>query len=212
MGAPYWDTAIIVGTGPSMIGFDFDRLRNRGPVLAVKEAYHDLPFCDAVFGLDLPWMRWGAEPLAALAKRKPLYLAVPDQEIDHTFIPGAIYLRRSRRCDAFSDNPDTIEAGSNSGFGAVNLAYLKRAKTIILFGFDYSGQHYCPQRYQTRPEDHNRRYLPLWADNFHATLGQLHAGGVTVINASPKSVVSAFPKFSHEQALEHLDRVRSAGG
>lgn len=35
-----------------------------------------------------------------------------------------------------------IPGGGNSGYQAVNLAYLKGAKTILLLGFDMMGFHY----------------------------------------------------------------------
>lgn len=194
----------MVGTGPSLYGFDFGRLRGPWRVLAVKQAYHDLPFAEACFGLDLPWMRHHADELAELAARMPLYLTVPDQEIDIRPVAGAVFLKRTGRCDRFSDDLGTIEAGGNSGFGALNFAYLKRAKKIVLFGYDYGGSHYCEDRYVTRPKDQNARYLPSWATNYRRVIEQLTDCGTTVINASPRSAVDAFTKCTIDEGLEHL--------
>lgn len=206
VGPLWWDDrpCIVVGTGASLAGFDFNRLRGLGYILAVKESWRDLPFADAVFGLDIPWMNWAARDLAALSARMPVYLAVPDQDLDHQPIAGPTYLKRTGRCDAFSESPDTIEAGGNSGFGALNLAFLKRAKRIVLFGYDFGGGHYCEDRYVTRPKDHNARYMPGWAGNFRHILPQLAAAGVTVLNASPSSAIDAFPKVTIDEAVEYL--------
>lgn len=210
---PWWDDApaIVVGTGPSLAGFDFSRLEGLGHILAVKEAMRDLPFAEAVFGLDIPWMRRQAEYLAAL--RCELYLAVPDSKYrDDPTIPNATYLVRTRIGDKLSEDAAKCESGGNSGFGGLNIAYLKRAKTIFLFGYDYSADHYCPERYAHHSRHHNARYWPRWAKIFATTLPQLSAAGVTVFNASPDSTIDAFPKVSIDEAIERLDRLRRARG
>lgn len=203
--APFWDDRplIICGTGPSLRGFDFSRLEELGRVLAVKEAVHDLPFAAACFGLDMPWMRRRRAALARLAV--PLYLAVSIEQTDQAPpLPNATFLKRRRDANELSDDSTTIEAGGNSGFGALNLAYLKRAKDIILFGFDYAGEHYCRDRYEHLPIGQNARYLPKWAGNFETTRKQLDARGISVLNASPNSNVHAFPKCTIEEAIESL--------
>lgn len=211
--SPWWDDApaLLVGTGPSLAGFDLNRLRGLGHILAVKSSVWDLPFAEACFGLDLPWMRRENGRLAELAARMPLYLAVPKAHPPmHTHVAGAIYLERDRQCGPLSEDLGIVEAGANSGFGAFNFAVLKRARTIFLFGYDYTGgDHYCPERYAHNPRNKNAHYWPKWGENFRLALPQLTRLGVQVFNASPASSVTAFPKVTIEQALEHLDRLRS---
>lgn len=209
--------AIVVGTGPSLKGFDFARLEGLGHVLAVKQAWLDLPFAEACFGLDIPWQRRSYADLCALAQRMPLYIAIPDQEEIPRVIPGATYVVRARASDFMSEDPRVIESGGNSGFGAVNFAYLKKrgvkktdseaARTVVLFGFDYNGPHYCPERYGSDP-GRNNRYFTNWAMNFRLVRRQFEARGIRVLNASPQSRVDAFEKVTHEQAMQHLDRLR----
>ena len=204
VGPPYWSerTTFIVGTGPSLRGFDFERLRGRGHILAVKQAWRDVPFADACFGLDLPWLRWANADLRALAERMPLYLAIPKPPyvLEH-YVPGATFLVRERICDALMEDPGVIEAGGNSGFGALNLAWHKKAMRIVLLGFDYTGKHYCNERYEARPDGHNSQYMQNWATNFRNTLPQSQARGVEVITASPSSLVDAFPRMTIDEAL-----------
>lgn len=212
VGPPWWDDrpVILVGTGPSLTGFDLSRLRDLGYILAVKEAVWDLPFADACFGLDYPWMRRMNGRLSELAARMPLYLAVAKQHPPaHTHVEGAIYLERDRKCGPLSDDPGIIEAGANSGFGAFNLAYLKHANLIYLFGFDYTSDHYCPERYAHHGRHHAAQYWPRWARNFERALPQLRSRRVRVINASPISNIDVFPKVSPNEAIEHLVGIRS---
>lgn len=213
VGEPWWSDKplAIVGTGPSLTGFDFSRFRIPGVrVLAVKEAVWELPFADAVFGLDRPWINRQADRLRDL--RGPEIWLAPtgaEQGQNIALIEGARYLRL-KRFEGFSDDPAVIQSGGNSGFGAVNLAYLKRAKNIVLFGFDYTehgGHHYSAEKYHWYRAGQNARYWKNWGDNFSGCLPQLKRNGVEVINASPISTVDAFPKVTIEQGLELLSRV-----
>src|SRR5262245_12551914 len=152
IGPPWWHDrpVLVVGTGRSLQGFAFERLRDLGHILAVKRAVADLPFADACFGLDLPWMQNAKAELTEVAARMPLYLAVPDQHplAYDVHVPGAIYLKRGRTCERLTETLGAVESGANSGFGALNVAYLKRARQIFLFGFDYHPNgHYCQERY-----------------------------------------------------------------
>lgn len=204
---PDWNDrpVIVVGAGPSLKGFDFSRIKGLGYVLAIKQTHRDLPFADACFGLDLKWMEWARAELIEVAARMPLYLAIPEPGF-YGFdpIPGAIYLKRLRANCTFATARDSIESGCNSGFGGFNLAWHKRPRHVVLFGFDFAGQHYDPGHYPARPADHNARYLPKWAQVFETTLHQWRAIGANVLNASPQSNIACFPKCTIEDALDRL--------
>lgn len=189
-----------------MAGFDHSALDGLGYVVAVKQAWVDLPFADAVVGVDLPWMGWAGAELERLAREKSVYLAVPDQRLQHDPIPGATYLRRLRSDNHFSDDPHSLECAGNSGFAALNLAWLKRARRIVLFGFDFHGVHHAPGHYaaRNRPVNANDRYLARWAVNFNSIQAQIERAGAMVVNASPNSVITAFPKVSQAEALRKL--------
>lgn len=209
---PWWDDApvIIVGAGPSLAGFDFNRLRGLGHILALNQKAWDLPFADACFSLDIQWMGRDPSKLEELAARTPLYLAVPDQKQPiHEHVSGAIYLRRDRQCGPLSEDPSTIEAGGTTGFGGLNLAYLKRGKRIFLFGYDYDDGglgHDKPEQYPWHPPGHNARYWPRWAVNFGPTVSQLARAGVEVTNVlgSRPSNVKAYPTCTIEQTINTL--------
>lgn len=216
VGPPYWSDkpVLVVGCGVSLKGFDFNQLKGLGYILAVKQAWVDLPFADACFGLDQGWTKRCQAELIELARKMPVYISLPKQIDDklHGLIPAATYLERLRTCEKFTTSPRTIESGGNSGFGAVNLAWLKKARRIYLFGFDYQpkGGHYCPDRYD-QPVGHNARYWLNWGGNFDHVKDQIARAGVTVINASINSTLTAFPKVSIEQALLDLHRLRAEG-
>lgn len=212
---PLWkgEALAIVGTGPSLKGFDFASLRGLCRVLAVKEAMHDLPFADAVFGLDIPWMRArNAELAQAAARGQEIILALPDQAtFPETNVQGAKYVRRSRVHDAMSDDPERVEAGAHSGFAALNIAYHRRPALVVLFGYDYTAGHYNEQKYAERNGGSLwARYAERWAANYKGVHKQFANRSIRVINANPDSNLSEFPKVAHGQAFECLRRLGSS--
>ncbi|QOZ25290.1 hypothetical protein [Bradyrhizobium sp. CCBAU 51753] len=209
----YWSDKplAIVGTGPSLKGFDFSRFNIAGVrVLAVKEAIWDLPFAEEVFCLHRPWLIDREAELTALPTRK--VFAVEPEIGRCPIIPHSLYLLRTRYA-GYSDKPTEIQSGGNSGFGATNYAYLKRGQQTVrrwkwaLFGFDYTdqlGEHYCADRYTWYQPGQNARYWKSWGDNFNDCKAQLERAGIDVMNASPISTVSAFPKCTIEDGLAWL--------
>ena len=214
---PRWHDrpVIIVGTGPSLKGFDFERLRGLGWILACKESMFSLPFADAIFGLDIPWMRQRHDYLAERVKSCEVYLAVPHQRLLHfRNIPGVQYLRRLRTSNTFIMDPTAVEAGGNSGFGAINLAVIKGARKIFLFGFDYSAGHFNQERYDERDAWGNgyMNYFPRWATHFDETVDQLNRLRVEIVNASPDSNVKAYERTTHDDAIDRLGALAGKSG
>lgn len=191
---------LIVGCGASLKGFDLNRLRGLGRILAVKESIWDLPFADACFGLDVPWMERQRTKLSELPM--PLYLAVPPKRTFPIMANATYYMRKFS--DRLSDNPAEISCGRNSGFGALGLAKHKHARQIILFGFDYQpNSYYCPERYKHKKAETGDHW-PSWARIIDGIADQL--AGVEVLNASPNSTIRAFQKIGLEEAV-HLLRM-----
>jgi hypothetical protein len=195
----------IVGGGPSLNGFDFERLRDRFTVLAVNASMFDLPWADAGFSIDRRAARIWWPRLRALAM--PVYLAMPDPYLVNFDGPPAPSMRFVRRVPgtALTSWGWQISAGGTSGFGALHLAFLKGAKRITLFGFDYGtagpAWHHNEQHYAF-PHRQCRADWTQWAKNFERAAYVLTAHGVSVINASPGSAIEAFPRVSLEEALK----------
>jgi hypothetical protein len=214
VGEPYWGDrpVAIVGAGPSLHQFEFSRLRGPWRVIAVNQKVWDLPWADACISIDIPWIRDQAARVVA-TMTMPVYVAGPEyHQCPH--VPGMNYLKRSRTF-GFSDAADTVEMGGTSGYAALNFAYLKRAKFVVLFGFDYSaarGDHDKPEQYPWHPVGHNARYWPRWATNFAEALPQIERAGMKVLNASPESTISAFGRCTIEQGLAALRNIGESHG
>lgn len=177
---PQWQEVWIVAGGAFAQRIDLEALRGR-TILAVNEAaFLGKPalftFAAATFSVDSTWIRRRRAFLTSFPGEK--YLAVPlDTFPECSSIPGAVYLQWSFR-DGLSDDPRFLCTGGNSGYAAINLAYLKGAKIIHLIGYDMDG-----------PEDKYRQWIP----RFRSMLPQLQAHGVQVLNHNINSRVNAFP-------------------
>lgn len=99
-----------------------------------------------------------------------------------------------------------IHFGGNSGYQAINLAFLFGATRIILLGFDmkkdgekvhFFGNHPYHKRKNEGPNEGTMR---RWVHNFASLAADLKQEGVEVINATRSTALDCFPK----QALEQI--------
>lgn len=102
------------------------------------------------------------------------------------------------------DEVGTIGGGGNSGFQALNLAAQLGATRMVLVGFDMnsqSGVHWYGRNNWPMANNPDAPQMTRWARAFDAAAPILAARGVEVVNASPHSALTAFPKMSTEEAL-----------
>lgn len=209
--APYWDDkplAIVAG-GPSLIGFDFNALKDFH-VLAVKGSIFDLPWASAGFGLDTPryleWLDGGKFDRVKM----PVYWAVDPTSlpVQSREQPACVTLIERQQGSTMSDDPRVIYNGSSSGFGAFNIAWLKRARRIALFGYDYKEEKTGPQHHNDQHYLKKRKQTPGrwkgWAMQFDQLTRQCEKAGVMVVNGCHDSQIEAFPRMKPQQALEWM--------
>ena len=178
---PYWPEVWIVAGGPSARRFDFGKLKNKR-VLCVNESIlsllgANLAFAPSVFSLDHHWVYRRRDFLAGHQGEK--FVSLPLEtwpECDG--IPRVTYLRHSTE-QGLSDNPGVIH-GLESGYGAINLAYLKRAREIHLVGYDMD------------PAENEK--WGWWLPRYGRVAVDLAARGVKVVNHNLLSHVEAFEK------------------
>lgn len=109
-----------------------------------------------------------------------------------------IYLER-RDDPGLSIHRDRIHGLANSGFGALNLAFLMNPKKIILLGYDFTNhQSYC---YNNSPL--TKREFPHYErqyNQFRLAAEQLTFADIEVVNGS---LISELP-FWNKQSPENL--------
>lgn len=208
---PQSDKVIIIGSGPSLIGFDFNKLRGLGTIIAVNGSADSVPFADIWFTLD-PWGLEGPQLPTNFNGR--LVAAVPEdygtphaQSRQHRVVPRAnmLFLHRLRSnnyVNASSENsfklglspdPSCISTG-NSGYGAFNLAYHLAPKKILMLGIDANIGYFYTDKSRNRPLTH-------LAKMFDSTKSQIEKSGISVINGSINSGITTYPRFIVDEAL-----------
>lgn len=90
-----------------------------------------------------------------------------------------------------------IHTGGNSGYQALNLAYLWGAKRVILMGFDMKrtgGMTHFHGDHQglNNPYD---GMLSQWVKNFELIARDLAAAGVEVLNATRETALTCFKRI-----------------
>lgn len=201
VGPPWWTDApvFVICGGLSLRGKDLSNLRDVGYVLGTNRTA-DLVPVDATFSLDHNFMKNRAGTLTEWSRLHEVYLAVAPDYADPP-LEGPTYLER-RQGNVPSLDPRYITNGLNSGYGALNLALLKRSTETWLLGLDLK----VPQAEEPSHwhggypwgNGSSHKYYSRWAarfDEFPPILPE----GVRVYNANPDSAVTAFPFRTYKE-------------
>lgn len=192
--------AFVLGGGPSLAGFDPERLRGRF-VVAVKEAGLTLaPWADVLFWSDPEWgdrnagrlhlhiggdkvcrydpgQRWGHTPVSDIPVIEAAFAAAGVAGVAH------------EKVLPFSTDPGRV-AGLCSGGSALTLAAVRYgAREIVLLGFDGRANGWW---HRHRDLAHPERYA-AFAAAIDAMAPGLAAMGCRVLNATPGSAITAYP-------------------
>jgi hypothetical protein len=187
----------VIASGPSLIGFDFDRLPEGFRIGANRSAW--LANCDALVTVDRNFHRKERDRIETFGANA--YVALPDHQ--DVIIPGVTYWNYARCMEGLTFLPHTL-AGSNSGFAAFNLAVQLGYTDIALLGFDMKWEggrsHFHDGYGQRHGVDRN---LGVWAKAFDSAARQLSSTDITVTNfiGPLGSRVKAFPTAPLEELL-----------
>lgn len=185
----------IIGGGESLEGFDFSRLKNE-LVIGVNRAYEKID-CTVMFAMDhtlYEWITTGA--LGQEAKRKfedfkgfPVWL----DSAGYSYPQGVFILSKLPTNKINYSMKDGIGGGTNSGFGALNLAACLGASPIYLLGFDMEGkdgrQAWWHDGY---PEKQGDKVYETYISDFKKVAPELKKNDIQVINLNPESKLKCF--------------------
>lgn len=195
---PIWKggECFIIGGGPSLRGFDIDRLKGRR-VIAVNQAYKLAPWIDVMFFGDC---RWLASNAAALLHFAGLKVTTCEQHIGK---PGITVIKRLNRISGISIDPGILAWNLSSGACVINLAVHFGVKRIILLGYDMQvvdGNHNWHDDY-AKHNNPRRNPYPRFMRNFPAIAEGLKRKNIECLNACPTSALDVFPKVKLEDVL-----------
>jgi hypothetical protein len=163
-------------------------------VIAINDSYQLAPWADYHYFCDKKWHDWH--------KDRADYQAYTGQRItqDDVIEPG-IWKVAGKAGKGLSDSPDLIHYGQNSGYQALNIAWLMGARRILLLGYDMKFAANGASHWFGDHPDKIRSNYPSWLTGFSQAAEQLHAAGVEVINCSPDTALICFNRASLASVL-----------
>jgi hypothetical protein len=210
----WWGQAVaIVASGPSTKKEDVALLQGRLRVIAIKQNVEIAPWAEVVYGCDRAWWRH----VRGLPDFKGLKVAYDDRACREFGLQRVEVLRVQTRDGRYPggfnpkadhlvfDPAGTIGSGGCSGFQALNLAVQWGATRVLLIGMDCngkSGTHWYGRNNATGMSNPGEEQYTRWAHSFDSIAGQLADVGVEVVNAAPKSTITAYPKRGVAETLE----------
>ena len=199
----------IVGGGPSLKSFDWSCLKTRARVIVINRAFLDVPTADIWFSEDARVITelWGAK-LREFKGTKVWHAIEKGAVEDVKAVDPSIRIIEQKRTDKhwsrrFSDG---LSYSSNSGVGAINIAWLLGADPIHLLGFDCRTEGLRMQNYHN-----DYKHDPMWevgsnaADNFKSDLEgwvQPHTKDtqiINVINPAYPSALTCWPTMTFDR-------------
>lgn len=190
---------VVIASGPSLTAEDCEqvrawRARGGGKVVAINTSWRLAPWADVIYACDAKW--WD-ENIDAVRSETSAQLWTQAEAAAKLH---GLQRIKGRRADGLGR--DAVHLGGNSGYQAINLAFLWGARRIVLLGFDmqhtggkghWHGDH--PGKKGVKPPVRN------WVPRFTKLAEDLAAEGVAVVNATRETALKCFPLVPIETAL-----------
>lgn len=193
------ESVFIVASGPSLIGFDFDRLRGKN-VIAINREYEFLPEASVLWWSDKQfWLRHGS----GIARHAARYKATHSLQFGPGELPSWVHVYRSTGLQNFDPSPGNIRHGNNSTYCCMHLAAHLGAKRIVLLGVDMrfgtNGQthHHGGHGVVLLEETMREVMIPYFAD----LKPWLDALQISVLNASIDSALAIWPRCNINEGI-----------
>jgi hypothetical protein len=201
---PDWtgQRAVIVASGPSADHVRLTDARGRARFIVVNNSWKLAPWADALYGSDAAW--WATGQADHYEGESGDYGEFAGLKISRSDAPGTYHVSLKPGTHGQTwldrlvfDEPGVIGAGGSSGFQALNLAIQFGSRDIALVGFDarvdqgthWHGDHPSPLL------NPSALTAQIWAKHLDAAAPTLLAREIRVVNLSPVSKLTAFPKM-----------------
>jgi len=201
-GAWNGERCFIIGGGASLRGFDFERLRGQGRVIAVNRAFEFAPFADAMVSMDNRFYNWiMRDQMPGIRERYANFrgLKIWLDLLNYQYGPEVHYVKGLARFGVSRSLRPGIYHSNNSGFCGLQIALALGANPIYLLGFDMmtgNASHFHVGYPIQSPPSVSARFRT----GFESIAGKLEEIGIDVINLNPSSGLRCF-KFATLDAV-----------
>lgn len=188
-------TVVCIGSGPSLTSEDVAYVRGKARVIVINTTWQLAPWADVLYAADEPWWRY----YQGVPQFHGMKFSIEPSHRPSCHRPewGVTILRNTGPL-GLELKPTGLRTGRNSGYQAIGLAYHLGASRIVLLGYDMRGGHWHPEH----PAG-VRKSVPVssFRHAFTTLAGPLKERGVTVVNCSRRTALTAFPQMPLEEAL-----------
>jgi hypothetical protein len=187
-------TVAIFAGGPSLTREDVDYCRDKvEAAICVNNSYQLAPWATALWGADARWWAWhkGAPSFPGLK---------------YSLSRGAgkwpgVQVLRNAGARGLEDDPSAIRNGRNGAYQAVNLAVHFGAARIVLLGVDMKRGPKGEEHWHGDHPNHSRSPYGLFLVYFQTIVDPLKERGIDVVNCSPGSALTCFPRLPLREVL-----------
>lgn len=187
------ETVVILAGGPSLTRADVALCEQAGyPLLGINNAYQISDRLTYLYACDAKW--WNKHYEHVNGCRKFSLEETPYADVEKMENDGA---------DGVSHEWPKLRTGGNSGYQAINLAYLLGYKKIVLLGYDMqetNGQTHWHGLHKGL-NNPNHQQFSTWRASFALLAWELKKAGVRVVNATRQTALTCFKQMSVGKAL-----------
>lgn len=196
----HWEgeTVVCIGGGPSLNREEIVAATLAGvKLIGVNDAYRVAPWVNLLWGCDYKWWEWHSEKVITQCEG---ILASTDKKACSRW-PQIKYLPGEHK-EGLSWDRKYIYYGMNGGYQAVNIATLSGAKRVLLIGYDHRvGEDGKRHWFGNHPDNVMSSY-ENWIQKAWPTIPpSLKGHDCEVINCTPGSAITAFPRMNLAEAL-----------
>lgn len=209
----------VIGGGPSLRGFDFNRLKGHGRIIACNRSFLDVLFADMMIAMDVDLFRWvhsGALAKGAVTKKEIQVKFRKFQgfkvliELGNNRMDGIYYIHSYRLPQVTRRFKQGIYTGNNTGVGALMAAITLGCNPIYLLGIDGKHEGKRSHYHGGYPRPQMAVSMKSFVNHFGFVAKPIKRAGIRVINLNPRSAVKCFPFSTIDKVLnvEKSDEIK----
>ena len=194
-------TAVLFATGPSLtedvVNTVLEARKETEIILfGCNDAYSIVPALDVHYACDSPWWHIHYHDVVESVAGD---MWTQEPHMSKSRFPGLRRVKGTGRKGLSSDQ-NLIHFGNNSGYQLINVAYLYGIKKMILCGYNMSVVNNKRHFFGDHPPGLNRSGNYTGFAKVFTTI-KPEALGIEIVNATPHTALTAFPKVELADAL-----------
>ena len=190
-------TAVCIASGPSLLDSELELCKDKGfRFIAVNDNYKRAPWAEILYAADSKWWKENK----GIKDFNGVKISIEKKSEQY----GNIKTLKNLGHSGLSRNRTGLMTGHNSGYQAINLAYLLGAKRILLLGYDMKdgkdGRNHWFGEHKWKSDNFKIPYN-LFLREFPSIAKELKKEGVEVLNLNMNSKLECFKKVRLENIV-----------